>query len=79
MDILHQLFYDSLFSIGATFERMEGAINTILLCLFFFLLAAILRNETNQKYAFMMMLIVAFVVAIFGVLSGEKFVIKNIG
>ncbi|WP_435353773.1 O-antigen ligase family protein [Emticicia sp. SJ17W-69] len=71
--IINLLSYDSLFSIGATFERMEGAINTILLCLFFFLLAAILRNETNQKYVFMMMLIVAFAVAIFGILSGEKF------
>src|SRR6218665_1854809 len=43
--VANVLSYDSLLSIGATFERMEGAINTIVLCIFFFLIPTLIEDE----------------------------------
>ncbi|MBA4850551.1 O-antigen ligase family protein [Emticicia sp. BO119] len=70
---LSNLFsYDSLLSIGATFERMEGAIHTIVLGIFFFLLQALIKDEPQQKNIFLWMLIISSLVAIVGVISGKE-------
>ena len=73
--LLINLFsYDNLLSIGATFERMEGAVNTLLLCILFFLAISLLNNNKKQKYSFLFMLTVSLIVALFGIWSNNKIV-----
>ncbi|RYU94441.1 O-antigen ligase family protein [Emticicia agri] len=70
--IANILSYDNLLSIGATFERMEGAINTIMLCIFFFWLVALINEDKQQKNIFLFMLIISSLVAMWAVLSGKE-------